>query len=72
MPGSLKTVLTLLHSSVTRGSSLCKGSCKVDGREIPPILVCSSSFRTYRGTLPIGAPEGLGEIQILAKFELSS
>ena len=25
---------------------------------------CSSSLRTCRGTLPIGAPEGLGEIQI--------
>ena len=33
---------------------------------------CSSSFRTCSGTLPIGAPEGLGEIQILAKSELSS
>ena len=31
--GSLKIVSTLLHSSVTSGSSLCKGSCKVDGRD---------------------------------------
>ena len=30
---SLKTVLTLLHSSVTSGSNLCKSSCEVDGRD---------------------------------------
>ena len=33
---------------------------------------CSSSLRTCRGTFPIGAPEGLGEIQILAKLSSCS
>ena len=33
---------------------------------------CSSSLISYRGTLPTGAPEGFGEIQILAKSVLSS
>ena len=33
---------------------------------------CSSSLRTERGTLPIGAPEGLGEIQIFEKSVFNS
>ena len=33
---------------------------------------CSSSSSTCRGTLPIGAPEGLGDIQIFAKSEFNS
>ena len=32
----------------------------------------SNSLRTGRGTLPIGAPEGFGEIQIFAKSVFSS
>ena len=71
LKGSLDTVQTLLHNSVTRRGSLSESSCEIDGREILPSLVLSS-LRTCRGTFPIGAPEGLGEIQILAKSVLSS
>ena len=31
---SLKTMLTLLHSRITGGSSLCESNCEVNGSEI--------------------------------------
>ena len=40
--------------------------------EIFCLARCSNSLRIGRGTLPIGAPEGLGEIQILVKSVFSS
>ena len=36
------------------------------------LACCSKSLRTESGTLPKGAPEGLGEIQILAKSAFNS
>ena len=36
------------------------------------LACCSKSLRTESGTLPKGAPEGLGDIQILAKSAFKS
>ena len=36
------------------------------------LACCSKSLRTESGTLPKGAPEGLGDIQILAKSAFNS
>ena len=57
---------TVLHEEAV----LAKVAVKLIGERF--CLACDlSSLRTCRGTLATGAPEGLGEIQIFAKNQLS-
>ena len=72
LEGSLDTVL--LHFSITvlqEQAVFEKVAVKLMVQRFC-LARCSSSLRTCRGTLPLGAPEGLGEIQILTKSVLSS
>ena len=64
-------MLALLQSGVTGRRSLGKGGSEVEGGYVLSSLMFQF-LENGRGTLPIGAPEGLGEIQILAKSVLSS
>ena len=72
--GRFKTVLTLLQSTkvvLQVEVAFAKLAAKLMVERFC-LAWCSSSLRPCRGTLPIGAPESLGEIQIFAKSELSS
>ena len=63
-------MLALLKSG-TAGRSLGKAAVKLS-MEMFYLAWCSNSLRIGRGTLPIGAPGGLGVIQILVKSVFNS
>ena len=71
LEGRLQTMLALFQSGIAGRRSLGKGGSIVKSGDIC-LAWCSNSLRIGRGTLPIGAPKGLGEIHILAKSVFSS
>ena len=64
-------MLALLKSGIAGRRSLGKAAVKLSV-EMFCLACCSNSLRIGRGTLPIGAPGGLGVIQILAKSVFNS
>ena len=64
-------MLTLLQSGITGGRSLGKGGSEIESGNILSCLMFQF-FKNGQMSLAIGAPDGLGEMQILAKTVFSS